>query len=383
VRLVLAVGVLIALILAAWGLISRHRAEAALRAETEQAAIPIVTLVAAAAEPDGQEIELPGTVQAYSEAPIYARASGYVKAWYTDIGARVRAGQVMAVLDTPDVDDQARQAQADLANAEATYDLARTTARRWLKLRRTDSVSQQDADEKAADAKAKKAALEAAAANAARLRQMQDFKRVVAPFDGVVTARLTDIGALIADGVATELFRVADIAKLRVFSQVPQLYASELKVGDAVDLTFAEYPGRIFKAKLARTSNALDPSSRTLLVELDLDNADGLLLPGGYTQAHFKAVSPAPRARVPASALLFRADGLHVAALAPRDMDKAAPGSEVAIALRSVVLGRDFGATVEIASGIAPGETILANPPDSALDGEIVRVAAGPGGPRP
>ena len=367
--LVLLAILVVALLAAGWGLFSRFEAFASLRTTTEQASIPLVTLQQAKAEPASETIVLPGNVQAYYEAPIYARTNGYVQQWYTDIGSRVKAGQLLALIETPDVDDELRQAEADLGTARANNDLAQVTARRWITLRKTNSVSQQDADDKIGDAAAKKAAVASAAANVARLRQLQDFKRVVAPFDGVVTARLTDIGNLIADGTSTILFRVADTSRLRVYTEVPQTYVSNMKEGGEVDLSFAEYPGRSFKATIARTSNALDPATRTLMVELSLDNAGGTLLPGGYTQVHFEAKSGGTFVRIPVSALLFRADGLHVATVASRWS-----GNMAKIALKTVTIGRDFGSSLEITTGLEPGETIVIDPPDSATDGETVRI---------
>lgn len=378
-KMVIFIAMVVFAVLAGFGLLSRHQSEAALREQTEDAALPAVTLAPASGEPAAQSIELPGNVQAFYEAPIYARTDGYVHAWYTDIGSRVKAGQVLAVIETPDVDDQLRQAQADLGTAVANNDLAQTTARRWITLRKTNSVSQQDADDKIGDAAAKRAAVASAQANVARLRQMQEFNRVVAPFDGVVTARLTDIGDLITAGTSTVLFRVADTSKLRVYTQVPQTYVSSMKEGGEVNLTFTEYPGRSFPAKIARTSNALDPTTRTLMVELLLDNSNGTLLPGGYTEVHFSAKSSGNVVRVPVSAVLFRADGLHVVTIGSRWTEKPQNGDQQGeqrgkLALKTVTIGNDYGTALQITTGLSPGETIVTDPPDSATDGEIVKI---------
>ena len=359
----------VAALLAAWGLYSRHRTLVALRASTDQAAIPEVTLGKASAEAVFQAFVLPGTVQAYYEAPIYARTNGYVKQWYTDIGTRVKAGQLLAQLETPDVDDELRQAEANLRTAEATNTLDQITARRWQVLRQTNSVSEQDLDDRVGAARAQSAAVAAAEANVSQLRQLQDFKNVVAPFDGVVTARLTDVGALITNGTSTVLFRVADTSRLRIYTEVPEIESGSIVEGGTADLTFGEYPGRVFKAKIVRTSDALDPSTRTLMVELGIDNTDGTLLPGGYTDVHFSGKTGANYARVPVSALLFRADGLHVATVTA-DAD----GNTAKIVLKRVTIGQDYGTSLELTTGIRPGETIILDPPDSAFDGETVRI---------
>ncbi len=370
---------LLAALLAAWGLLARHRAFTALRLAADQAAIPNVTLVTASAAPKAPEIVLPGTVNAYYEAPIYARTNGYVKKWYTDIGAHVKAGQILATLETPDVDDQLRQAQADLETAKANNTLAQSTARRWRILRQTNSVSAQDLSEKQGDADAKKAAVASAAANVARLREMQGFKNITAPFDGVVTARLTDVGALVTNGTNSVLFRVADTSRLRIYTNVPQSYVNAVTQNGVAGLTFTEYPGRIFQAKIVHTAEALDPASRSLLVELQIDNANGTLLPGGYTEVHFAGKTNSQHVRIPASALLFGTNGTQVATLAPRTQDDTAHDL-ARIRLVPVTIGRDFGTSLEITTGITTGQTIILNPPDSAIDNEtvhIVPVAAG------
>jgi RND family efflux transporter MFP subunit len=311
-------------------------------------------------------------VQAYNEALILARTNGYVREWYTDIGTRVKKGQLLAEIDTPEVDQQLRQARADLATAQANFQLAHTTDQRWRDLLATKSVSQQAADSAAGDASAKKAALASAEANVARLSDLESFKHVLAPFDGVVTSRNTDIGALINAGQGTPLFRVADTSKLRVYVLVPQLYAANTTPGLAADLTFPERPGKTFPAQVVRTADALDPVSRTLQVELLVDNANGQLFPGAYAQVHFKPPRAEGSLSVPASAVLFRSD-LQVAVV----------GADHRVTLRNIVTGRDFGTSLEVLTGLAPGDEIIANPPDSLVTGTLVHVVQPQSSPPP
>lgn len=360
----------VALCLAVWGEVSRVRARASLGKEAAQAAIPTVITVTPNRTPLGEELVLPGTVQAYIEAPIYARTSGYLKEWRTDIGTQVTKGQLLGEIDAPEVDRQLSQAEADLATARANESLSNSTNVRWKGLLATESVSKQDADEKAGDADAKKAAADSAAANVARLRELESFKRVVAPFSGVITARNTDIGALINAGQSTgaELFRIADMHKLRIFVQVPEAYAAATRPGLEAELRFAEQPGRTFTAKTVRTSNALDPTLRTLQVELELDNANRDVFPGAYAEVHFKLPASAQSLRLPANTVLFRAAGLQVATI----------DGQKHVKLKSIVQGRDFGSTIEILSGVEPDEVVILNPPDSLTDGVLVRVSSPP-----
>jgi RND family efflux transporter MFP subunit len=361
---------IVALSLAAWGEVSRVRARSLLGRETAQAAIPTVVTVIPNRTPLGEELVLPGTVQAYIEAPIYARTNGYLKAWGTDIGTQVTKGQLLGEIDTPEVDRQLSQAEADLATARANEALSTTTNVRWQGLLATESVSKQDADERAGDAAARKAAADSAAANVARLRELESFKRVVAPFGGVITARNTDIGALINAGQSTgaELFRIADMHKLRIFVQVPEAYAAATRPGLEADLRFAEQPSRTFTAKTVRTSNALDPTLRTLQVELELDNANREVFPGAYAEVHFKLPASAQSLRLPANTVLFRAAGLQVATI----------DGQKRVRLKSIVQGRDFGNTIEILSGLEPDEVVILNPPDSLTDGVLVRISSAP-----
>ncbi len=359
--------VILAVLLGVWGVVSRVLAHAALARESAQNSVTTVVTVKPTRSAEGESLVLPGVVQAYIEAPIYARTNGYLKTWYTDIGTPVKKGQLLAEIETPEVDQQLRQAEADLATARANEALAETTNKRWQTLLATESVSKQDADEKAGDAAAKKAAAESAAANVARLKELESFKRVLAPFDGVVTARNTDIGALINAGqsAGTELFRVADTHKLRIYVQVPEQYASSTAPGLAADLTFTEHPGRHFVAQTVRTANALDPTLKTLQVELQLDNPRNELFPGAYAEVHFKLPSEAATLRLPANTVVFRAQGLQVATV----------DASHHVVLKNIVQGRDFGNTIEILSGISGEDAVVLNPPDSITDGMQVRLA--------
>ena len=361
------IALIVALGLGIWGEVSRVLARSALGRETAESAMPTVATVTAERSTLGEDLVLPGAVQAYIEAPIYARTSGYLKAWQTDIGTPVTKGQLLAEIETPEVDQQLSQARADLATARANETLSNSTNLRWQGLLSTESVSKQDAEEKSGDAAAKKAAAESAAANVARLRDLESFKRVVAPFSGVITARNTDIGALINAGqsTGTELFRIADTRRLRIYVGVPESFAAVTRPGLEAELRFAERPNGRFVAKTVRTSNALDPILRTLQVELELDNAKGEIFPGAYAEVHFKIPASAETLRLPANTVLFRAAGLQVATL---DADHR-------VKLKSIVQGRDFGNTIEVLSGLEPNEVVVLNPPDSITNGEQVRIA--------
>jgi RND family efflux transporter MFP subunit len=359
-------GLLLLLGLAGAGIWSRHDAETALARSTEDASMPTVTVAPAQPAPAEEDIVLPGTVQAEYDTPIYARTSGYVKRWYTDIGARVRAGELLAEIDSPEVDRQLRQARADLMTARANDRVAEATARRVRALLPTESVSAQDDDQASSDAAAKAALVAANEANVDRLEQLVGFERVVAPYDGIVTARATDVGDLInaGSGNGPELFRVADLRKLRIYVQVPQSYAPRIRPGVDVDLRFPEYPGRAFDAKLVRTANAIEPRARTLLVELEADNAKGELLPGGYTDVHFKLPGLDRGVRIAANALLFRAEGPRIATVEPNGR----------VSLHEITLGRDFGTVIEVATGLKAGDAVILNPPASLETGVSVRV---------
>jgi RND family efflux transporter MFP subunit len=365
-------GLLLLLVIgvAAWGIWSRIHAEGRLARATDAAAVATVATVRAQAGPAIEDIVLPGTVSAAYDTPIYARTSGYIRRWYTDIGTHVKAGDLLARIDSPEIDRELLQARADLLSARASNMVAQATARRVRALLPSRSVSAQQNDQAASDAAARAATVASNEANVQRLEQLVGFENVVAPYDGVVTARETDNGNLITAGSGTgpELFRVTDTSWLRVYVQVPQSYAPDIHVGVQAELRFPEYPGRVFPAVLTRTAGALQPDARTLLVQLRADNAQGALLPGGYAEVHFRLRRTDPGVRIPSSALLFRAEGLRVVTLSP----------DGRASLHAITPGRDFGTTVEILTGIAPGDQVVLNPPAALVDGEQVHVGAPP-----
>ena len=355
----------VAIVLVVWIVLARIHARSELAQQTREDATITVTTAKIAPGKTGDELVLPGTVQAFTDAPIYARTNGYVKRWLVDIGGAVKAGDLLAEIETPEVDQQLNQGQADYATAQANFQLAKATADRYKDLVASDSVSKQDADDRLGDYAAKKAQLASSKANLDRLHQLEGFKRVVAPFDGVVTARNIDVGALInAGGGGQELFHVADTRKLRIYVQVPQSYAAAMKPGLEAKLHFTEHPGREYAAKLVRTANAIDPVQRTLRVELQTDNTDGGLLAGGYSEVHFKLPVAEQTLRVPSNALIFRSEGLQVATLGPDNK----------VALRKIKIGRDFGSEVEAVDGVSADDTLVINPPDSLSDGQTVKV---------
>jgi RND family efflux transporter MFP subunit len=316
-----------------------------------------------------QEIVLPGNTQAFTDSPIYARTSGYLVHWYFDIGARVKKGDLLADIETPEIDQQLQQAQAQLETAQANYDLAKTTAARWEYLLKTNSVSKQETDQAVANQAAQKAGVDSNSANVRRLQQLQSFEKVYAPFDGVITARNTDIGALIDAGSAAasrELFHMAALSTLRVFVPVPEVYSNAARPGAAATLTLDEYPGRVFHGTLVRNSSAIDPASRTLLVEVDVDNPDSLLLPGAYVQVHLKLPAMTRSVTIPANTLLFRREGLRVGVVRGGQAN-----------LVPVTIGRDYGARVEIVSGLRPSDSIIVDPSDSLVNDAPVRLAGG------
>ena len=354
-----------------WNVISSHRAAANLASATEDAAITTVsTTHPKPTDPAGSELVLPGTVQANIDAPIYARTSGYLKRWLVDIGTRVKAGQLLAEIDTPEVQRQLSQAEADVANAQANQKIAAVTAERWQSLRKTDSVSKQDADEKASLADASKAQLDSARANLARLRDLNGFQRIVAPFDGIITARETDVGRLIAAGGGTgpELFRISDERQLRLYVRVPQAFAPQMGPQTTAQVSFPDRPGVTFTARMDSTANAIDSTTNTLLVQLKVDNANGELLPGAYADVHFK-VSPGAQGLsllLPANTLLFRSDGIHVATVDANEH----------VVLKTIIIGRDYGSAIEVVHGLTPQDNVILSPPDSLIDHDRVRVKA-------
>jgi RND family efflux transporter MFP subunit len=370
-RYALIVGI-IAVALAVWGIVSRLATRSELRKSSLQDAIATVVTAKPQLSGAGDELVLPGIVQAYIESPIYARTSGYLKSWRTDIGARVHKGDLLAEIETPEVDKQLAQSRADLATAQANLAISVITNQRWQGLLKTQAVSKQDADNRAADAAAKKTTVDSAEQNVARLKDLESFKRVVAPFDGVITARNTDVGYLINAGQATgtELFRLADIHRLRIYAQVPEAYAASTAAGLKAELRFAERPGVTYAADTIRTSNALDPTARTLQVELQLDNREAQLFPGSYTEIHFKLPSSMETLRLPSNTVLFRGKNLQVAVV---DRDHK-------IKLKDIDQGRDFGKTIEVLHGLDPDDAVVVNPPDSIEEGMQVRIAAPPSG---
>jgi RND family efflux transporter MFP subunit len=359
---------LAAIIIAAWGIFTRVQTRAALKQDAQLAAVPAVMVTTPKHSDVSDELVLPGDVQAFADAPIYARTSGYLKRWYADIGKHVRAGELLAEIETPEVDAQYRQARADLATADANNRLSQTTAQRFQDLKKTGLVAQQDVDNAVGDAEAKKAQSESARQNMQRLEQMQGFNRITAPFEGVVTARKIDVGALVTQGSATgqELFHLSATSRLRIYVQVPQAYAGWITPGMSASLATTERPEERHPATVVSTARSINAATRTLLTELDADNSNGGLLPGAYSMVHLPLPAGLKTWRVPSNALLFRGDGLHVATV---DADNK-------VRLNSVTIGRDYGATVEILSGVDAQDRIILNPPDSILPGAAVRVRA-------
>jgi RND family efflux transporter MFP subunit len=367
VKLLLLIFAVVAVVLAVIGISIRLAERSKVGKRTADDAQMTVVTVKPDVSQAGDELVLPGNVLAYMEAPIYARTNGYLKTWDRDIGAKVRRGELLAEIETPEVDRQLAQGRADLATARANASLARTTNQRYQGLAAKQAVSKQDAEDRAGDAEAKAAAQVSAEQNVARLQDLENFKRVTAPFDGVITARNTDVGALINAGQSSgaELFRLADIHKLRIYAQVPEAYAASTGIGLVAELHFAERPGKSFPATTIRTSNALDPTARTLQVELELDNKDGQFFPGAYTEIHFKLPSAAKTVRVPSNTILFRSEGLQVATIT----------ADHKVHLKNVTQGRDFGKSVEILDGLEPQDEIVVNPSDSIDEGIPVRIA--------
>lgn len=361
--------VVIAALLVVFGILPRIQARTSLRQETLHLSVPTVAIVRAKRSAPVQEIVLPANVQAFSDAPIYARTNGYLKRWYVDIGTRVKAGQLLAEIDTPEVNQQLRQARADLGTSQANLSLSKITADRYAGLLKTDSVSKQESDNAAGDYEAKQAALQSAQANVKRLEELQSFQKIYAPFAGVITARNTDVGALINSGSTggngNELFHIAQPDKLRVYVSVPQIYSQAAKPGLTATLTLAEFPGRPFEGKLVRTANAIDPASRTLLVEIAVNNPTGQLFTGSYAEVHLKLPTPASSLILPVNTLLFRAEGLRVAIVSP----------DQHVELKQITLGHDFGSEVEVVAGLNGNENVIINPPDSVAEGQSVRIA--------
>jgi membrane fusion protein, multidrug efflux system len=346
------------------GLIDRYMVGRAVAHWTADQTVPTVDVIRPIASAGSNTLLLPGTLQAFYSAPIYARVPGYLHAWYKDIGAKVKKGDVLGVIDTPDLDQQIEQAKGDLANAVAAQSLSQITAKRWTSLLVLDAVSKQEAEEKTSDLQAKTALVSAAKANLDRLDALKSFAKITAPFDGVVTSRSVDVGALVNAGASTSspLFTVADIHQIRIYVSVPENYSAEIRPGVTASLSMAEYPGRRFAAVLDTTANAIAEQSNALLVEFLADNANGLLKPGGLAQVTIRAAAPANVVTVPASALIFNQSGLHVATVSANER----------VVMKPVKIARDLGTIVELDSGLAPGDRVVDNPPDSLADGERV-----------
>jgi len=359
----LIVVLIVAVILAVTGVLQRVNARTKLESQTTELAAPDVLAAPPQQGKPTEEVVLPGNIFAYIDSPIYARTNGYLKKWYFDIGARVKKGQLLAEIESPEVDQQLAQANADLLTAEANAKYASVTSARYQDLVKTDSVSQQDTENFTTQAAATGTAVKSAQANVQRLNELVSFEKIYAPFDGTITARGIDVGQLIDLGATKEMFHLSAEQTLRVYVNVPQVYSLACKPGVLADLTFAEYPSRTFQGKIVRTAKAIDQASRTLLVEVDVDNRKGELVPGAYTQVHFKLGTEQPTLIIPVPALIFRAQGLQVATIV---VNKAK--------LVPITIGRDDGRTVEVIAGLHLGDQVVQNPPDSIVDGEVVHV---------
>ncbi len=350
--------------LAAYGIWKRHHDDTVLAEATLRDAAPTVIAIPPASGAPVTTFVLPGNVTAWSDAPIYARTSGYVAKWYFDIGARVRKGSLLAEISAPEVDQQLAQAQADLATAQVNAENARTQAERYKGLVASDAVSKQDTETLINQAASTSSAVNSALANVQRLQELQGFEKIYAPFDGVITSRNIDIGQLINSGAASELFHLQALQTLRVYTNVPEAYTGHIKRGEKIPLTFSQYPGKSIQGTLVRTADAIDPANRTLLVEIDVENRKGELLPGSLAQVHFKTQAVSQSLIVPASALIFRRDGLRIGTVDANSKARLVP----------VTIGQDNGATVEVVSGLAATDRVIQDPPDSLIEGEALNV---------
>jgi RND family efflux transporter MFP subunit len=348
------------------GILTRFHAERALAARTTELAAPTVIVAAPRQGAPSNSLVLPGNVTSYTDSPIYARTSGYLTRWYYDIGAKVRKGALLAEIATPELDQQLSQAQSDLVTAQANANNARIQAERYSGLVKSDAVSRQDTDTFVNQAAATAAAVRSAQANVQRLKELQSFEKVYAPFDGVVTARSVDTGQLIDTGAAKELFHMQAIQTLRVYSNLPQINSQSVKRGAKIDLTFAEHPGKTYQGTLVRTADAIDPVSRTLLVEIDVDNRAGELLPGSLAQVHFKMAEAASTFVVPSAALIFRKEGLRLGTVVNGNVAHLVP----------IVIGEDDGANVQVLTGLTSADQVIQDPPDSLIEGEKVSVVS-------
>jgi RND family efflux transporter MFP subunit len=365
--LVVAVALILVVALLGSGIWSRVKARTALNAETAQVALPSVSVVSPKQTGPADEIILPGNVQPFISSPIYARTNGYLKKWYVDIGAPVKKGRLLAVIDTPEVDQQLEQSLSNLNTAKANLTLAAITKNRYQGLLGKNAVAQQDVDNAVGTYNANKAIVQANQANVKQLQALKSFQKIYAPFDGVVTARNTDIGDLInsgsSSGVKTDLFHIVQPGKLRVYVNVPQEYSQGIKTGMTADLSLAEFPGRKFQGNLVRTAQAINMTTRTLLVEIDVDNPTGTLLTGSYAEVHLKVPTKASTLLLPVNTLLFRTEGLRVGVV-----------KDGKVVLAEVTPGHDFGNQVEIVSGLKPDDKVIINPPDSIVSGQRVQI---------
>jgi len=365
--LVLAIAAIAVVALLISGIWSRVKAGGTLRAETAQAALPAVSIVSPKQTAPADEIILPGNVQPFITSPIYSRTNGYLKKWYFDIGAHVKKGQLLALIETPEVDQQLQQARSNLLTAQANLELASVTKNRYLGLLKSNAVSQQDADNAVGTYNANKSIVEADNAAVEQYSALVSFEKIYAPFDGVITARNTDIGDLInsgsGTGVKTDLFHIAQPGKLRVYVNVPEEYSQGIKTGMTADLTLAEFPGRKFQGQLVRTAEAIEMTTRTLLVEIDVDNPSGTLLTGSYAEVHLAVPTRASTFLLPVNTLIFRSEGLHVATV-----------KDGKVVLIAVTPGHDFGNQIEIIAGLKPDDQVIINPPDSIVSGQAVQV---------
>ena len=363
----LAIAVLVVAALLVSGIWSRVRARATLDAETARVAIAAVSVVSPKQTAPAEEIILPGNVQPFITSPIYSRTNGYLKKWYFDIGAHVKQGQLLAVVDTPEVDQQLQQSLSNLNTAKANLALAEITKNRYEGLLKKNAVSQQDADNAVGTYNANKAIVDANQANVKQLQALQSFEKIYAPFDGIVTARNTDIGDLINSGSSsiarTDLFHISQPDKLRVYVNVPEEYSQGIKVGMTADLSLAEFPGRKFQGRLVRTAEAINATTRTLLIEIEVDNPTGTLLTGSYAEVHLKVATQASTLLLPVNTLLFRSEGLRAGVV-----------KDGKVVLTALTPGRDFGNQIEIVSGLKPDDQVIINPPDSLVSGQQVQI---------
>ena len=360
-------GVIVLVILGAFTLFQRRAQYHALAEETETLAIPTVAVTHPTAEVAQEDLVLPGTLQSYVESPIYARTNGYLQKWYHDIGTRVPKGELLADIDTPEVDQQLSQARADLNTSQANANLSRITSARYQDLIKTDGVSKQEVDNAVGDYEAKAATVKSSEANVRRLEELESFKHVYAPFSGVITKRNIDTGTLINagnGGTQQELFILSQTDPIRVYVSVPEMYSPSVRGGLGAFLELAQYPGRQFEGKVVRTAEAIDPNSRTLLTEVDVPNKNAQLFPGGYAQVHLQVKIAASRVQVPVNALLFRAEGLRAVVIDANHKTH----------LRQLTIGRDYGTSLEVLQGLEPTDWIVLNPADSLDDGQQVRV---------